>query len=98
MNAIAPCVAECFYLLRLASDVIDVAVLHIAARRGPLKIGVELDAIGRIDVDALHLAPQSLALRQRRHHLQAVAEDHPIGPMRIVLVELGLGGFAWQAR
>ena len=63
VNPIPPCVTERLHLFRLARDVVDVAVLHIAAGRGPLEIGVELDAVGRIDVDALHLAAQALRAR-----------------------------------
>ena len=44
----------------------------------PLEVRVELDAVGRVEVDALHLAAQPLALGERCHHLQAVAEDHPV--------------------
>ena len=65
----APGVAEGFDLLRLAGDVAGVAVLHVAARGRPLEIAVELDAVGRIDIDALHLAAQALALGKARHHL-----------------------------
>ena len=56
------------------------------------KLRVELDAVGRVDVDALHLAAQALALGQAGHHLQRVAEDHAVRPVLVVLVELGLVG------
>ena len=72
-------------------------ILNVAAGGGPLEVGVELDAVGRIDVDALHLAAQPFALRQRRHHPQAVAEDHPVRPVGVVLVELRLGFLARQS-
>ena len=62
VDAVAPGVAEGFDLLRLAGDVADIAVLHVAAGGGPLEVAVELDAVGRIEVDALHLAAQALAL------------------------------------
>jgi hypothetical protein len=90
VDAVAPGVAERLDLLRLAGDVLGLAVLHVAAGGGPLEVGVEFDAVRRVDVDALHLAAQALALGQRRHHLQAVAEDHAVGPVGVVLVELGL--------
>jgi hypothetical protein len=90
VDAVAPGVAEGFDLLRLARDVVGVAVLHVAAGGGPLEVGVELDAVGRVEVDALHLAAQALALGQARHHLQAVAQDHAVRPVLVVLVELGL--------
>jgi hypothetical protein len=90
VDAVAPGVAEGFDLLRLAGDVVGVAVLHVAAGRGPLEVAVELDAVGRVEVDALHLAAQALALGEARHHLQGVAEDHAVRPVLVVLVELGL--------
>jgi len=36
------------------------------------------------------LPPQALALGQAGHHLQAVAEDHAVGPVGVVLIEVGL--------
>src|SRR6516225_3076980 len=80
MDAVAPGVAERLDLLRLAGDVVGLAVLDVAARGGPLEVAVELDAVGRVEVDALHLAAQPLALGQAGHDLEAVAEDHAVGP------------------
>ena len=90
VDAVAPGVAERLDLLRLAGDVVGVAVLHVAAGGGPLEVAVELDAVGRVEVDALHLAAQALALGQAGHHLERVAEDHAVRPVLVVLVELGL--------
>ena len=45
----------------------------------------------------LHLAAQALALGQAGHDLQAIAEDHAVGPVGVVLVELGLGVGVGQA-
>ena len=56
VDAVAPGVAESFDLLRLAGDVAGVAVRHVAAGGAPLEVAVELDAVGRVDVDALHFA------------------------------------------
>ena len=56
VNTIAPSIPKRFDLLRLAGDVVGLAVLHVAAGGAPLKVTVEFDAIGRIEVDALHLA------------------------------------------
>jgi len=69
MYSIAPRITEGLHLLRLTRDVAGVAVLHIAARGRPLEIAVELDPVGWIDVDALHLAAQALALGKARHTL-----------------------------
>ncbi len=97
MNAIAPGVSECLDLLWFAGDVGYVPVLDIPARRGPLEVGIELDPVGRIEVDALYLAAEALALSERCHHLQAVAEDHTVGPVGVVLVELRLGPLVRQS-
>ena len=90
MDAIAPGIAKRLDLLGLARDVLLLAVLHVAAGGAPLKIAVEFDAVGRVEVDALHLAAQGLALGQAGHDLQAVAQDHAVGPVLVMLVELGL--------
>src|SRR5438876_4358778 len=90
MNPIAPRIPERLHLLRLSRDVRRVAVLHVATGRAPLKIRVELDAVRRVDVDALDLAAQALALGQAGHHLERVAEDHAVRPVLVVLVELRL--------
>ena len=58
VDAVAPSVAEGLYLFWFTGDVLDIAVLHVAARRGPLEIGIELDAIRRVNVNALHFAAQ----------------------------------------
>ena len=97
MDAIAPGVAEGFDLLGFAGDVVSVTVLHIAAGGGPLEIGVEFDAVGRVNVDALDLPAQSLALGEGGHDLEAVAQDHAVGPVGVVLVELGGAGVLGQA-
>src|SRR5947209_1850273 len=60
VDAIAPSVAECFYLFWLAGDVFDLAVLHVAAGSRPLKVAVEPDAIRRVDIDALYPGAQTL--------------------------------------
>jgi hypothetical protein len=57
MYAVAPSIAESFNLLWLASNMVSVAILHVAARRRPLKIAVEFDPVRRIEVDALDLTP-----------------------------------------
>jgi hypothetical protein len=67
-----------------------IPILHVAAGRAPLEARVELDAVGRVDVGALDLAAKPLALGEARHHLERVAQDHPVRPVLVVLVELGL--------
>ena len=62
--------------LRLARDVVFAPVLDVGGLGGGLPVGVELDAVGRIEVDHLHLAAQRLVLGEGGHDLQRVAEDH----------------------
>jgi prepilin-type N-terminal cleavage/methylation domain-containing protein len=89
VDSISPGVAKRLNLFGLASDLTPIAVLDIPAGRGPLKVGVEFDAVRGIDVDALHLAAQPFAFGEAGHDLQAVAEDHAVGPVGIVGVEIG---------
>ena len=90
VDAVAPGVAEGFDLLRLAGDVVGLAVRYFVAGGASLEIAVEFDAVGRVEVDALHFAAQALALSEAGHHLQGVAKDHAVRPVLVVLVELGL--------
>ena len=85
-----PGVAERLDLLGLARSVLELAVLDVAIARGHLPVRAELDAVGRVDVDHLDLAAQLLPLGERRHHLKGVAEDHPVRPVGVVLVEVDL--------
>ena len=39
-----------------AHDVLDIAIFHVAAGRGPLEVTIEFDAIRWVEVDALYLA------------------------------------------
>ena len=96
VNAVAPCVTKGLDLFRFAGDVAGVAVPDVPAGSGPLEVRVEPDAVGRVEVDTLHLAAQSFALGEGGHHLQAVTEDHAIGPVGVVLVEFGAGVFIRQ--
>jgi hypothetical protein len=73
--------------LRLAREVL-LLVLHIPLADQRLEVARELDPVRRIHVDHLDLAREVLAGGQGRHHLQAVAEDEPVRPVDIVLVEL----------
>ena len=72
VDAVAPSVAEGFNLLRFAGDVVGLAVLDVAAGGGPLEVGVELDAVRRIEVDALDFPAQAFALGEGRHNLKGI--------------------------
>src|SRR5690349_11944421 len=89
MDAVPPNVTEGLHLLRLASDVVRVAVPNVAACGGPLEVAVEPDPVWGVKVDTLHLAPKPLPLSQARHHLKRITEYHPVRPILVMLVELG---------
>ena len=97
MNAIAPGVAKGLDLLWFAGDMFGLAIFNVAAGGGPLKVGVKANAVRGIEVNTLHLAAQALAFGQRGHHLQAVAQNHAVGPVRLMPIKLGPGGRAGQA-
>ena len=63
-------------------------ILDVALAELRLEVRCEPDAVGRVHVDHLHLARQVLAAREARHHLERVAEDHPVRPVHVVTVEL----------
>jgi hypothetical protein len=92
VNSVAPRVAERLHLFRLSRYLAYVAVFYVPARRAPLEVAVELYAVRGIDVYALNLATQSLALSQARHHVKAVAQYHPVAPVLVVGVKFGLVG------
>ncbi len=90
VDAELPGVAEGADLLGLAGRVLRLAVLHVALARAHLPVGAELDAVGRVDVDRLDLALQPFLLGEARHHQQRVAQDHPVRPVLVVVVEVDL--------
>ena len=88
VDAQLPRITKRPHLLRLACGILRLAVLHIALARADLPVGAEFDAVGRVDVDALHLALQPFLLGQAGHHHERVAQDHAVGPVLFVLIEL----------
>ena len=78
----------CCPLTWLAGGVLGLAVLHVALARADLPVRPELDAVGRVEVDHLHLALQPLLFGQRGHHQQRVAQDHAVRPLLAVVVEV----------
>ncbi len=97
MNPMAPGISEGFHLFGFSGDVFPVAVLDVPAGGGPLEVGVEFDAVGRVHVDALDFAAQAFPFCQGCHHLQAVSEDHAVGPVGVVPVEFRPGAFAGES-
>ena len=96
MYPVPPGIPECLDLFRFPGDVIGLAVFDVPAGGGPLEIGVELDAVGGIKIDALDLVAQSFALGQGGHDLEAVPQDHAVLPFALVLVKFGFGPFIGQ--
>ena len=88
MDPQLPGISKSLDLLRLARGVIGLAILHIPFTRAHLPVRTELDPIGRIHVNHLHLALQSFFFCQRRHYQQAVPQDHAVGPVLLVVVEI----------
>ena len=88
MNAQFPGVPEGFDHLRLGGQVLVLAVRYLSLVREGLEVGAVLDAVGRVDVDHLHLAAHALLLEEAVHHQQAVARDQAVAPVVRVLVEL----------
>ena len=74
--------------LRLAGQGLVVVVADVALADERLKIGAELHAVGRIDVDHLHLPAEILVVQQRVHHHQRITEDHAVLPAVGVFVGL----------
>ena len=90
--AVSPRVAECLHLFGLTGYLARVTVLHVAARRAPLEVAVEFYAVWRVDVYALNFAAEALAFGEARHHMEAVAQDHPVAPVLVVRVKFSLVG------
>ena len=87
VDAQLPGVAVGADLLGLAGERAVVAVLDVALVRPRLEVRVVVDAVGRVDVHALDLAGHPLAPQQRVHDQQRVAQDQPVRPVHLVLVE-----------
>ncbi len=88
VDAQLPGVAEGLDHLRLLREVFVLAVLHVALVDEGLEVGAVLDAVGRVDVDHLHLPGHALFLQERVHHQERIARDQPVGPTALVLVEV----------
>ncbi|MEW6263157.1 MAG: hypothetical protein AB1641_08765 [Thermodesulfobacteriota bacterium] len=55
-----------------------------------LPIGPKFDAVGRVNVNHLDLAFEAFLFGQGSHHVQRIAENHTVGPVGLVPVELDL--------
>ena len=53
-----------------------------------MEVGCELDAVGRIEVNGLHLSPEVFALCEGAHDGKTIAEDEAVCPFYVVLIKL----------
>jgi hypothetical protein len=81
-----PGIAVGLHHLGLARHVIVVVVANVALAHEGLEVRAELNAVGRVHVDHLHLPAQALVVEQRVHHRQRVAEDQPVDPLVAMLI------------
>ncbi len=88
MDAQLPRIAEGLDHLRLLRQVFVLAVLDVALVDEGLEVAAVLDAVGRVEIDHLHLACHAFLLQQAVHHQQRVAGHEAVGPAAVVLVEL----------
>ena len=88
VDAELPGVPEGADRLRLAGQVLVPSVGHVLPMDEGLEVGAVADAVGRIDVDHLHLPAEALLLQEAVHHQQAVAGDQAVGPVVPVPVEV----------
>ncbi|EHI13651.1 hypothetical protein KEK_06745 [Mycolicibacterium thermoresistibile ATCC 19527] len=88
MNAQLPGIPERLDHLGFLRQVFVLAVLHVALVDEGLEVGAVLDAVGRVDVDHLHLAGHALLLQQAVHDQQGVAGDQAVGPAFLMAVEV----------
>ena len=84
----SPGVPEGADLLRLAGQILVLAVGDLAPVDEGLEVGAVTDAIRRIEISHLHPPAETFLLDQAVHHQQAVASDQPVGPVVAVFVEL----------
>jgi len=88
MDAQLPCVPKGPDLLRLAGQVLILAILHVPLIHEGLEVAAILHSIGWIDVDHLHLAGHALLLQKGIHDQEGIPGNETIGPAMRMLVEL----------
>src|SRR5208337_831022 len=90
MNPELPSVTKSTNLLGLTTSVLCLAVFDGAFSSANLPVRPELDAVGWVDVDHLHLALEPLLLGKAGHDMERVPQDHAVRPLLIMLVKLDL--------
>ena len=85
MDAQFPSIAESLNHFGFARKAV-VIVFHIAVVEFHLPIRAKLDAVGRVNVNTLHLARHALALKQRVHHEQRVTLYKAVFPPHFVVI------------
>ncbi len=89
MDAVLPSISNAFTCSGSREISSLLAIADVAGLSRDLPVRAEFDPIRRVQVNALHLPLHPLALRHGGHDLERVAQDHPVRPVLIVLVELG---------
>ena len=90
VDAPLPSVAEGRNHARFGGHVFVLAVLYVALMDGGHKVGAELDAVGRVHVDALYLSGQPFVLEQGVHHQKGIARNHTVRPLHGMVVGIDL--------
>ena len=96
MDAEFPCVPISLNHLRLACEIVILAVGHVAIADVRLEVALVLDPVRWIQEHTLNLAREAFTVKQAGHDGEGVTEDHSVRPVEIVLVELD--GFVWLQR
>src|SRR5229473_2277068 len=88
MKAEFPGITKSFYHFRLGGKVFIFAVFDVTVVDERLEIRAVPDAIGRIDINHLDLAPHALLLQQGIHHEQAITCNQAVRPVVLMFVEI----------
>ena len=87
MDAEGPGIAVGLDHLRLPGEVAFL-VLHVPFPDFRLEVGGKFNPVGRVHIDHLDLSGQVLPAGKARHDLEGIAQDHPVRPVHVMLVEL----------
>ena len=97
VDAVAVGVAEGAQRVGVAHGHAAGVVLRFQTVGGGHEVGLEADAVGRVEVDHLHPPGEAVAGDEALHHLGGIAVDETVLPVAGVLVELPLEGVLGQA-
>ena len=81
MDTELPGIAESADLFGLAGDIFGATFAHTVFARADLPIGTKSDAVGRVNVDHLHAAFETLFFCQTVHNEERIAQNEAVGPV-----------------